>query len=280
MSTESTGTALVIEGGGLRGAFVAGALRHLVDAEIQFENVFATSAGAASAAYAIAGQIDQALKIWQERTHGGQLISFRHLMRGRSLMDIEGMVNAFRCEYPLDAAALGTARTQLFVAVTDCNLGRAAYLRATETNLFELLRATMALPIVYGRVVGVEGRPCIDGGITDAIPFAPALEQNPERVIVVSTRPIGFRKKPVRFGKDWLRHGYREYPEVAHALRQRCDVYNQNIEKLEALERMGRVVVIRPEQTLPASRLTRDRGRIVETLELGQAAAAQAMSRA
>lgn len=256
---------------------MAGALRHLVETKEPISHVFATSAGAASAAYAIAGQIDRAVQIWRERTHGGQLISLRHFVRGRRLMDIEGMIDAFRNEYPLDAAAVGAADAKLFVAVTNCLEGKAAYIRATESNLFELLRATMALPIVYGRVVSVDGMPCIDGGVTDAIPFAPALELNPRRLIVVSTRPVGFRKTPVRIGRDLLRHGYPSFPNLAPALRNRCDVYNQTIQKLEALERLGRVLVIRPKTDLPASRLTRNRARIVETLEIGHSAARDAL---
>jgi hypothetical protein len=42
--------------------------------------------------------------------------------------------------------------------------------------------------------------------------------------------------------------------------------------RLEELERQGRVEVIRPLAPLPASRLSRDRERIVQTLELGRRA--------
>lgn len=271
---SDAGTVLVLEGGGLRGAFVAGALAELDDSSgLRFSHIFATSAAAASAAYLLAGQIDRALSIWRERTHGGQLISARHLLRGRGLMDIEGLVQVFQRELALDAGGVAGSPTCLRVAVTNCVTGAADHVAATESNIFQLLKATMALPVVYGRVVHVEGVPYIDGGVADAIPFEAALALQPSRVIVVTTRPLGYRKAQVRFGGDLLRYNYRAFPALWPALRNRWECYNRSIVKLEAFERLGRVEVIRPLQALPASRMTRDRARILETLELGRAAA-------
>jgi predicted patatin/cPLA2 family phospholipase len=271
---SATNTVLVLEGGGLRGAFVAGALSELnLAGRLEFSHIFATSAAAASAAYMVAGQIERALAIWRDRTHGAQLISPRHLLRGRGLMDIEGLVEVFQGELSLDAAALARSATALYVAVTNCHTGTADHVRATQSNLFQLLKATMALPLVYGRVVDVEGVAYIDGGVADAIPLQAALEVEAGRVIVVTTRPIGYRKKPTPIAGDWLRHNYRAFPALWPALRNRWESYNRAVMKLEALERLGRVEVIRPGGTLPASRMTRDRGRIIETLELGQKAA-------
>jgi predicted patatin/cPLA2 family phospholipase len=258
----------------LRGAFVAGVLAEFqASRRLDFSHIFATSAAAASAAYMIAGQIDRALAIWRDRTHGAQLISPRHLLRGRGLMDIEGLVEVFQGDLSLDAEELARSATALYVAVTNCHTGTADHVLATQSNLFQLLKATMALPLVYGRVVHVEGVAYIDGGVADAIPLEAALAVEARRVIVVTTRPIGYRKKPTPIAGDWLRHNYRGFPALWPALRNRWESYNRAVMKLEALERLGRVEVIRPSQTLPASRMTRDRGRIIETLELGQKAA-------
>lgn len=274
MTAANTKTVLVLEGGGLRGAFVAGALAELENARrFAFSHVFATSAGAASAAYMVAGQTERALRIWRERTHGAQLISAAHLFRGRGLMDIEGLCEVFRGELALDAVGVARSPTSLRIAVTNCNTGKADHVAATAENVLALLQATMALPVVYGRVVHVDGVPYIDGGVADAIPLEAALATSPERVIVVSTRPHGYRKRPARLAHDLLRYNYRGFPALWPALRNRWESYNRAIVKLEALERLGRVEVIRPTEALPASRMTRDRARIVETLELGQRAA-------
>ncbi len=259
---------------------MAGALAELAEPPgMRFSHVFATSAGAASAAYLIAGQIERALQIWTDRTHGAQLISPRHLLAGRGLMDIAGLVKVFQGELGLDAASVQRSATRLRIAVTNCNTGAADHVVATEANLFQLLEATMALPVVYGRVVRVQGVPYIDGGIADAIPLAPALALEPERLIVVSTRPHGYRKKVSSWVGGLLRYNYRDFPALWPALRDRPQMYNRSIAQLEALEGQGRVQVIRPERALPASRMSRDRGVILETLALGRQAARAFLSR-
>jgi predicted patatin/cPLA2 family phospholipase len=273
-------TVLVVEGGGLRGAFVAGALAELEAQSLRFDHIFATSAGAASAAYLVAGQCQMALRIWRERTHGGQLLSMLHLLRGRRLMDIQGLVDVFRNDIVLDPLRVASSSTALSIAVTNCLTGAPEYVLATKDNVFDLLEATMALPVVYGRVVRVQGVPYIDGGIADAIPLDPALKLNPARVIVISTRPLGYRKTRVRVAGNWLRFHYRPFPGLWPALRNRWETYNRCIMKLEALERLGKVAVIRPREPLPASRLTRDRERILQTLELGHLAARQFLATA
>jgi predicted patatin/cPLA2 family phospholipase len=274
VTATNSKTVLVLEGGGLRGAFVAGALAELERAQVlELGHIFATSAAAASAAYLIAGQIERAVRIWRERTHGGQLISPRHLLRGRGLMDIEGLVEVFQGELSLDAERVGRSSTSLHVSVTNCRTGQADQVTATERNLFQLLKATMALPVVYGRVVDVEGTPYIDGGVADAIPIEAALAVDSARVIVVTTRPFGYRKRPAVLAGDLLRFNYRAFPALWPALRNRWESYNRCVVKLEALERLGRVEVIRPLHALPASRMTRDRERIIATLELGREAA-------
>lgn len=271
--SANTNTVLVLEGGGLRGAFVAGALGELAACEeLRFSHIFATSAAAASAAYMVAGQIDRGLQIWRDRTHGDQLISPRHLLRGRGLMDIEGLVEVFRGELSLDAARVELSTTALCVAVTNCITGAADHVTATRANVYELLKAAMALPVVYGRVVPVDGVPYIDGGVAAAIPLDAALGLDPARVIVVTTRPSGYRKKPSSMGR-LLRFNYSRFPALWPALANRWETYNRAVAKLEQLERDGVVQVIRPDSTLPASRMTRDRGRILETLSLGQLAA-------
>jgi predicted patatin/cPLA2 family phospholipase len=57
------------------------------------------------------------------------------------------------------------------------------------------------------------------------------------------------------------------------ALANRWETYNRVIAQLEDLEKSGQVQVIRPDRVLPASRMTRDRGRIIETMDLGRGAA-------
>src|ERR1700691_5879954 len=95
-------TALVIEGGGLRGAFSAGVAAELAAAGVPaFDDIVATSSGAPTAAYLATGRVDDGIAIWRGYTHGAQLIAVRNLTRGRPLMDIDRLIGVFQRVVPL-----------------------------------------------------------------------------------------------------------------------------------------------------------------------------------
>jgi predicted patatin/cPLA2 family phospholipase len=263
--------ALVVEGGGLRGAFSAGVLaawNHLVPRQPDF--IYATSAGAPSAAYLATGQIDLAIRLWENRTHAGHLVSPLHLLKGRPLMDIDKLVASFRAPLPLDVAEFGRSKTKVFIAVTHCRTASADYLRLTPDNAFEVLRATMALPLAYGRIVKIHGQPYVDGGVVDSIPLERALEREADDIVVVLTRPPGYRKQRSKFAEALVRTQYPNYPALAEAFRLRSERYNACSDRLIELEREGRITVIRPQSPLPASRMTRDRRLILDSIQLGR----------
>src|SRR5882757_2167651 len=60
-------TALIVEGGAMRGAWAAGVLAFLHErGEHQYNLVYAASSGACSAAYFVAGMWEPGLTIWRE----------------------------------------------------------------------------------------------------------------------------------------------------------------------------------------------------------------------
>jgi predicted patatin/cPLA2 family phospholipase len=267
---------LVIEGGGLRGAFCAGALEALDRMGYpRPARVFATSAGAPSAAYLGTGQIDRAVQLWENRTHAHHLVSPWHWVKRRPLMDIDKLVDCFRSPPALDVARFDDPSQDIFITVTDCETAHARHIRMTKANAFDLLTAGMALPLAYGRTVELEGRAYIDGGITDSIPIERALSDAPGQVLVVLTRPPGYAKRRSKVAEHAFALQYRRYPALVDAFRRRSERYNHTLRLVEQLEAEGRVSVVRPHGPLPASRMTRDRRLILRTIQLGRDAARQ-----
>ena len=263
--------ALVVEGGGLRGAFSAGVLATLDRLLPQRPDyIFATSAGAPSAAFMATGQIDVAIRLWENRTHASHLVSPLHWVRGRPLMDVDKLVSRFREPRALAVERIDAAFTQVYLAVTNCRTARPDYVRLTSHNAFTLLTAAMALPIAYGRVIQCQGQYYVDGGITDSIPLEPALERDVDDIIVVLTQPPGYSKSRSKAAEWLLRWQYSHYPNMLEAFMQRSECYNRCLERIEELEQRGRISVLRPAAPLPASRMTRDRERILRTIQVGR----------
>ncbi len=266
--------ALFVEGGGLRGAFSAGALAELARAEgLRFDDVVAVSSGAPTAAYMVAGQIDDGLRIWENHTHGEQLISPRNWLRASPLMDIDRLVGVFERTVPLDASRLGKAAERLWIVVTNCHTGKAEYVRATPANTLGLLKATMAIPVAYGRIVPVDGVPYIDGGVADAIPVQKALELGRELTVAILTRPRGYRRKNSPALTYFMGRTYPQHPEIGRTLASRWKISNDALDLIEAMEGRGEIAVIRPAGPLPAGRLSTRREDIVATIEAGRRAA-------
>jgi predicted patatin/cPLA2 family phospholipase len=264
---------LVVEGGGLRGAFSAGVLSELSrSGSLRLAGCYATSSGAPSAAYLLTEQIEDAVRIWQDFTFGSQLISPGRLLRGKSLMDLDRLIGVFEERVQLRVDRL-PAEVPLFITVTNCNTAQAEHLRCSAKNAFALLKATMALPLAYGPTISIDGIPYFDGGLIDSIPLQKALAHGAERVIVVLTQPRGYRKRPTPRVARVLAAYYRKYPALTPAFAQRCQRYNDCLDELERLEDCDAIHVIRPPSKLPATRLSRDRTSIVATLQQGREAA-------
>ncbi len=265
--------AVVVEGGGLRGAFCAGALQSLATVLPRPPDyVFATSSGAPSAAFFALGNIDRAIRLWEHWTHASHLISPRHLLHGRPIMDVDKLVSRFRGSEPLEVERFGQVPTETFVAVTHCRAGQAEYLKLTPRTAFSVLTATMALPFAYGKVVTIDGQPYIDGGVCASIPIEPALERDVDDIIVLLTRPANYRKNPRHMSPALLRLHFPGYPDLINAIGQRATRYNAALDRISRLEAQRRITVIRPTETLPASRITRDKERIMSSIDLGRKA--------
>ena len=270
-SSSSPRTALVLEGGGLRGAFAAGVVAALDRLHsVRPDYAFATSAAGPSAAFLATGQIELAIRLWENRTHASHLISPLHLLQRRPLMDVDKLVDSFRSPKPLLVERFADSHTRVFISVTNCRTGEPEYVGMGPDNAFSLLTATMALPVAYGRVVRLCGEEYIDGGLTAPIPLEPALQRNIENIIVVLTQPAGYRKKPSRTLRVSGRLTYPRYPELWPAFQQRAERYNRTADLVDELEARGRLSVIRPPEPLPASRMTRRRDLILKTIQAGR----------
>jgi len=118
----------------------------------------------------------------------------------------------------------------------------------------------------------------VDGGIADPIPFSRALEDGADRIVVILNRPVGYQKKLSRVAQLALELNYRQYPNLWARHRERAERYNEQLVILDELERQGRAVTIRPSAALPTARISRDRGKIIETIALGRQAVRDAIA--
>jgi predicted patatin/cPLA2 family phospholipase len=260
-------TALIVEGGGMRGAYAAGALLGLAERGVAFDRVWATSSGACSAAYFVAGGGTEGIRIWEDLVSGGQLIRFRNLFAGRGCLDLDYLIRTFRERVPLDWGRLAAAQSQLWVVLTDCRLGEAVYHRVRGAEVFDVLCAATALPFATRGYARVDGVDYADGGITDSIPFAAAIAAGATEVTVILTHAPGYRMRPFPLGLARL--AFPRFPRVARALRDRYRNYNGSLDLLASPPPGVSLRLIRP-SALALRRFTRARSRLRAAVSQGR----------
>src|SRR5204862_5372770 len=84
-------SALIVEGGAMRGAWAAGVLAFLHEHGLgQYDLVYAASSGACSAAYFVAGMWEPGLTIWRE--YACQVVRKINFLRRKPILDLAYLV--------------------------------------------------------------------------------------------------------------------------------------------------------------------------------------------
>ncbi|MDR2589020.1 MAG: patatin family protein, partial [Spirochaetales bacterium] len=180
---------------------------------------------------------------------------------------------------PFDIETFLASPIRCVTAATDCVTGEALYYDKNELkyDYLTVLKASSSLPFI-AKPVEYKGRTLMDGGLADSIPLDRAARDGFPKQVVILTRPRAYRKKSPRF--TFLPPGQgRKYPGLLAALKNRHAVYNQTLDRIEELEKEGRIFVIRPEHDPPAGRVERNIAKIYLTYDQGYAAADAAWGR-
>ena len=261
-------TALIVEGGAMRGAWAAGVLGFLHErGRCQYDLVYAASSGALSAAYFVAGMWQPGLAIWHELAC--KVVRKTNFLRRKPIIDLAYLVDhVFRKHVPLSVEALQGAPTRFFIVLTDCHTGKPVYFHARDERVFAALRATASMPLATRGFDYVDGHPYADGGVSDPIPIQRAIQDGATDITVVLTHNRTFRLKAM---PRWLGHfAYPDFPRVAVAWTARQYlVYNAALDLMKQPPPGIRLLVFRPLRPLPVGPFTTAQKRINAALASG-----------
>lgn len=261
---------LVLEGGAMRGMFTAGVLDIFLDAEIPIHGIVAVSAGALFGANFPSKQRGRALR------YNLNYLGDKRYISWHSLLTTGNVVNKDFAFYqvpltldPFDEAAFQQSGIDFYATLTNVETGLAEYHLIREPiKQMETLRATSAMPYV-SKIVEVDGKRYLDGGIADSIPLEKCQALGFDKIIVVLTRPLEYRKKPSSTLMSKL--FYHRYPHLVETLNTRHLNYNRAVENIIRLQQQGKIFVIRPSQTLKIKRLEKNPAMLQAMYDLGVA---------
>ena len=267
--TINNETALVLEGGGMRGVFTCGVLDFFMDHQIRFPYTIGVSAGACNGLSYMSRQRGRAKYSNIDLLDKYNYIGLRHLLRKRNIMDFDLLFTEFPEHIlPYDYDAYFSSPERYEMVTTNCLTGEANYFeeKSDKKRLIDIVRASSSLPFVCP-ITYVDNIPMLDGGIVDSIPLQRAMDEGYASYVVVLTRNKGYRKetKDIRV-PSFI---YRKYPRIREALNNRSLCYNKQLEMVEALEKEGRVQVIRPLEPVNVDRIERNVNKLTTFYEEG-----------
>ena len=267
---------LVLEGGAMRGMFTAGVLDVFLDEQIHIDGIVSVSAGALFGVNFPSKQKGRVLR------YNKKYLNDKRYMGWHSLFTTGNIVNKDFAFYQLpfeldvfDQETFARSGIDFYTVLTNVESGEAEYVKIHDAfEQMETLRATSAMPFV-SKMVEIDGKKYLDGGIADSIPLRFCQQLGYDKIIVILTRPLDYRKTPTN--SLIFNAFYRRYPKLVERLTNRYVDYNRAVEDVIRLNEQGEIFVIRPSVTLPIRRIEKDIAKVQAMYDLGVADAKMAI---
>lgn len=193
---------LVLEGGGMRGAYTAGVLDVFLAKNLKFTYVIGVSAGANNGANFVARQSGRSKRIFINHSQDKRYMGLNNLLKEKSYFGMNFLFDLLPSRIdPFAYNKFNKSSTIFKVVLTDCKNGEAVYMskKDYEPEYFvkKILRASSRLPLISQHVT-VEGSKYLDGGIVDPIPVKKAIQDGYRYNVLVLTREENYRKTKQR----------------------------------------------------------------------------------
>lgn len=155
-----------------------------------------------------------------------------------------------------------------YVVVTNLKTGKPEYIKIDDAKKdMEYFRASGSMPFV-SKPVEINGNLYLDGGISDPVPFKKVLETKPEKIIVVLTRPAGYRKKNLH-SRGLYKLFYSKFPNFVETGSNRHQTYNETMDLIEKYEAKNKIIVLRPSEFIKIKRIEKDTAKLQSIYDLG-----------
>lgn len=228
-------TALILSGWWMRAVFCVGALLAL-QKELGFtapDIVIAWSWSVGTASYFVARQYMDIKNIRLSQLSNKRFVNF---WRVGKIMDIDYLIDiVFKKQTPLHVKTVYTSPIKYYIATTHAQSWEVEYFSQKDgIDIFELMRASKAIPFFYGRSVNINGSRYHDGSNSSAVELhiQKALALGAERVIVLDSNTkfphilihlwLFFKG---RIFKKWMMKEYRERKNLAKTFRIHKNIF-------------------------------------------------------
>lgn len=259
---------LVLEGGAMRGMYTAGVLDVLLSRGLSFDGIMGVSAGALFGPNFLSKQPGRVIRYNKRFIRDKRYKGWGCLLREGNLFSSGFAYGVVPRELDVfDDETFKKSGVPFYAVVTGLESGEAEYMRINSVfDDMDILRASGSMPFV-SRPVEIGGKLYLDGGVSDSVPYEAMGRMGYDRLAVILTRDMDYRKKPMPTLPVKL--CFRRYPRFRDQLLKRHETYNRSIARLRELEERGEIFVIRPSAPIEIGRVESDPEKLQQVYELG-----------
>lgn len=263
--------ALVLEGGGMRGAYTAGVLDVLHDQGFKFGGYAGTSAGATHLCNYLSEQRDRNFRLDTIHSQDKRYMSLGNWLRTGNYFDLKFCYHTVPEEidpFDFETFKKNAAESDFYAAASNVETGGAEHLLVRDLRTqMDAIRASSSLALASS-LVEYEGKKMFDGNTADSIPFEFMDSIGFKKQVVIVTRPKGY-KKSANSLLPLYKLVYRKYPKFIEAVGNRHVRYNKCLTTLAQWEKQGRSFVFRPSVNMKINRVEKDASKITALYALG-----------
>lgn len=280
--------ALVVAGGGMRGAYAGGMAHALDDAGLAalFDVVYGSSAGAYIGGALLLGDGRGAAHIFFEDMACREFADLRRLRTRRPVVSLDHLLDDIMVNSkPMPWDRLHASPVPLRVIATDVTDLTPHVLAPRDPGEWKLaFRATAAIPVLAGPPVQLQGRRWIDGSVAEPLPVLRALRDGATHVLALLNRTVPELRRagpgagPARWARalDRLAPGLGSIAQESHRIEPVLAV----LDDAGHPSRDGRhLLALRPGQDAGVAGLTIDVARVHRAARIGYATVEAALER-
>ena len=260
---------LVVEGGGMRGVYTAGVLDYFMEKNLYFDDCYGVSAGACHISSYVSKQIGRSIKVTLDYINDKRYCSVNSLIKTGDMFGVEMLYDLIPNKLELyDYDTFNKFKGNFYSVVTNCKTGKAEYIKIKDMKKDIIaVRASSSLPLL-SRIVEINGKEYLDGGITDSIPIKKSIKDGHKKNVVILTRDKTYRKSKPKF-LSLLKLKYKKYPNLVKAIENRYKMYNETLDFLEEEKAKNKVFIIQPKLPVKISRIEKDKDKLKELYDQG-----------
>ena len=267
---EKKKVSLVLEGGGMRGAYTAGALSWLIDNNIEFDNAYGISTGAVHLTNFLLKNKKNLFDFSVDYIRDNKAIGIKSILRCGHLVDYDYLFDEVMCKtVKFDINELNNVKANGKIGVYELNSGKAEYHSVHDIKIEEL-KAACTLPLL-GKTAKLGDRKMLDAGITDMIPVEEAMKDKNDKFIIITTKPGDYVRKPSnKFVVKIMGLRYKNCPNISSDYDIRHINYYKQISIINQLVEDKKALYIYPSKGSKVTRLGGSREELVSLFELGR----------